>query len=453
MAYKNLKHYRHTVHIYLDAIWRQGVHTNKARTAMYKWLSVQMNLPFEKTHVRMFNREQCRQAIKILRPKYMQLYGRDIYWENKKKGKCIMKIKTELLQEMVAKAIKGAGNNQMLPITSYMGILLQDKILTLMTTDGSNQLRIKNEIELDPMEGPTEQQKFYTIVNADTFSKLVGKTTKEFIELTNRENYLEVSGNGTYKLEIAVNEDGEIVKFPDYNFSATVEGKKISIEDLTNALITSKASVAKTMEVPCLTGVYLADDIISTDRQMVCTISNKLVDEPVLISSELAELIQLLTGETVELYKEDNKLLFTTDKVVIYGKELEGKDIYPVQPIIDLVKLEYNNTIKVNKQDLLNVLDRMSLFVTDYDKNGVFLKFGPQFKITSQKSNAVEDIAYEADSKELTEFECLVDIDMLRAQVESVSTELVELHYGQPKSLKIVDGNCTLVVSLLDKDN
>lgn len=87
MAYKNVMHYRHTVHRYLDAIWGIGSHKGKARSSMYKWLSTQMNLPLEQTHASMFTREQCRQAIKILRPRYIQIYGKDLALDVNKSNK------------------------------------------------------------------------------------------------------------------------------------------------------------------------------------------------------------------------------------------------------------------------------------------------------------------------------------------------------------------------------
>lgn len=86
--YKNLQHYRHTVHRYLDAIWIMGSSKGKARHSMYNILANRMDLPLEETHVKYFNRAQCRQAIKILRPMYIQLYGKDLEWRpNKKKNK------------------------------------------------------------------------------------------------------------------------------------------------------------------------------------------------------------------------------------------------------------------------------------------------------------------------------------------------------------------------------
>lgn len=85
MPYKNVQHYRHTVHRYLDAIWSASSHKKKARRTMYKLLSNKMNLDIDDTHVAKFNREQCKQAIKILRPMYIQLFNKDL--DYKRKGK------------------------------------------------------------------------------------------------------------------------------------------------------------------------------------------------------------------------------------------------------------------------------------------------------------------------------------------------------------------------------
>lgn len=73
-----LKQLKNRVHQYLDAIWMMSNRKGKARTSMYKWLAVQMNIPESKCHVRFFNKKQCEEAIRILRPKYIQLIGHDL---------------------------------------------------------------------------------------------------------------------------------------------------------------------------------------------------------------------------------------------------------------------------------------------------------------------------------------------------------------------------------------
>ena len=359
-----------------------------------------------------------------------------------------MKIKTELLQNIVTKAIQGASNNKMIPLTSLIGIeFKEDNLggkgnLILITTDGSNIFKINQEVE-----GNGE---FYTIVNADTFAKLVSKTTKEFIELENKENYLEVNGNGTYKLEIAINEEGEMVKFPDIKDGGTELA--VNLKDLQEAIKVAKASVAKTMEVPCLTGYYIGKNIITTDRQLVCKFDKELITEPILISSEMAELLLLVEGdEILELLKDNNNLIFYNANYTISGKELEGKDIYPVQPIENLTKLDYTNTIKVDREELLNVLDRMDLFVGDYDNGGIKLVFTKEaLLVKSQKSNAQELIDAECTGEE--EYNCLVNIEMLKSQLEVISTDKVEIQYGQDKSIKLVDGNVIHIISLLEEE-
>lgn len=85
MSYKNLQHYRHTVHRYLDFIWLMSSNKRQARNTMYKLLSIKMNIPIEDTHVSMFNRAQCKQAIAILRPMYIQLKGTDLKYKKRNK--------------------------------------------------------------------------------------------------------------------------------------------------------------------------------------------------------------------------------------------------------------------------------------------------------------------------------------------------------------------------------
>lgn len=81
---KTLKYYKNEVHRYLDGIWIVGSSKRRARSAVYSWLATQMKLTEEEAHVAKFNKKQCQEAIKILRPKYIQLYGKDLEPEMEK---------------------------------------------------------------------------------------------------------------------------------------------------------------------------------------------------------------------------------------------------------------------------------------------------------------------------------------------------------------------------------
>lgn len=364
-----------------------------------------------------------------------------------------MEIKTELLKEIVSKVINGASNNKMLPITSLIGIDYKDSYLILTTTDGSTQFIIKQKLEV-PAE---EDYEFYTVVNAEQFSKLVSKTSKEYIELENTDNSLKFKGNGNYELELALNEDGQLVKFADVPTKGLFDASQmINLKDLQDALITAKASLAKTMELPCLTGYYIGENIITTDRQLVCRLDKKLVEEPILISSQMAELlllVDLAENDVFELNKLGNQLIFTTNKYTIVGKELEGKEIYNeniVKAVTNLTSLEYTGEVQVNKQELLDILDRMNLFVSPYDKNAVNLVFTKDgLQVKSMHSNAIE-VAEIKSEKEVEYYTCTVDIEMLKNQIQSLNLDSATIQYGSQKSIQLKEGNTTLVIALLE---
>ena len=66
---------------------------------------------------------------------------------------------------------------------------------------------------------------------------------------------------------------------------------------------------------------------------------------------------------------------------------------------------------------------------------------------SSGGTNPQELINAKGSSEE--EYDVVVNIEMLKSQVQSVSTDDVEIHYGQDKMIKIVDGDTILVLALL----
>lgn len=82
---KELKRLRKEVHYYLDSLWLFSSNRKTSRTALYKWLSNQMNIDIFATHVRYFSNEQCREALKILKARYKQYYGKNNISKTEKK--------------------------------------------------------------------------------------------------------------------------------------------------------------------------------------------------------------------------------------------------------------------------------------------------------------------------------------------------------------------------------
>lgn len=205
-----------------------------------------------------------------------------------------LKLNTQDLQTMVAKAVKGASLNKMLPLTNLMNIELKDNTLTLTTTDGSNYLQVVK----DKVEGDV----FSVVVPVDTFSKLVQKTTSGNITLTLTENALQFKGNGKYMIELLQDEDGSNIKYPNpfEDFTAVSEDS-IDLVTVKSILESVKPSVATTNEVPTYTNYYVGDTVIGTDTFKIASKDICVFDEPALISQSVMNLLGEFTDENINV--------------------------------------------------------------------------------------------------------------------------------------------------------
>lgn len=64
LANEELRRYRKAAHFWFDKIWKKPTRIT-TRYKAYEWLSNELGLPREKTHIGMFEKDQCEQAIKI----------------------------------------------------------------------------------------------------------------------------------------------------------------------------------------------------------------------------------------------------------------------------------------------------------------------------------------------------------------------------------------------------
>ena len=357
-----------------------------------------------------------------------------------------MTINTSTLQNMVAKAMKGASCNKMIPLTGLVAIELKDHLLTLITTDATNYLYVR--------EGKVEGDDFYVVIQADMFAKLISKLTCEKVSLELKDNILVVTGNGKYSIELPLDEEGELIKYPDPLSGINFVGDDYTINLSTVKLIlnTAKSALADTLEVPCYTGYYVGNKVVATDTYKICGINIKLWDEPTLISPEMMSLLDIFTDEKISVYRSGNTMVFKTENCVVYGTLMDSIEDYQIEAIDGLLEQGFESSCKLTKSALLQLLDRLALFVSPYDKNGVYLTFTRDgLQIESKQANSIEVIPY-AESKNFRDFTCCVDIEMLHSQVKANTGDGITIHYGEDNAIKLTDGNVVQVVALLEDD-
>ena len=359
-------------------------------------------------------------------------------------------VNAQVLKEMVSRAVKGVGNNKLIPLTSLMAIEVKDSTLTLITTDATNYLYI--------IEDKVVADDFYVVIDANTFSKLISKMTCENItlEIKSGMQILEVKGNGNYKIELPLDENGEPIRYPDpyakLSTSCTDAGT-INRTTVQVILETIKPALALTLDNPCYTGYYMGDKVVATDTYKIASMDVKVFDEPHLISSETLDLVAVANTEKINVEVTDKDIVFITPDCIVCGKFMEGLEDFAIDPISDLVDTEFDSFCSIPKNAILQLLDRLSLFVGPYDKNAVYLTFTQNgLQMSSKAANGVEIINYVA-SDNFKDFTCAIDIQMLTQEIKAISNDVIELYYGEDNAIKMTDGNITIIVALLEDDN
>lgn len=356
-----------------------------------------------------------------------------------------MKVVTSRMKEAVNKAIKGAGFNNLIPITSMIGIKLSDGKLRLLTTDMTNTLCII----IDKVSGVDMD----ITVDADKFGKLIAKTTSEDIELIVIDDVLSVKANGTYKIPLISDEEG-LVTFPALS---ETKGKttNVKLTSIMQAYNINKSALAKTLENPALTGYYCGDMVISTDANVITFNDFKMFeqDEPLLISPQLMQLLTLNKQEDIKLIADKTLLTFIADDMIVQGAVMEGIEDFPADDVKAYLDEAFTSSCKVPKDLLLATLDRLALFIEPYDKNGAYFTFGRKgINIHSKKDASTEIINY-VESKNFEPFMCCVDIPMLKEQLQANPDDTVKICYGNENALKIESGKVTQVIALLEDED
>ena len=356
-----------------------------------------------------------------------------------------MKVVSSRMKDAVNKAIKGAGFNNLIPITSMIGIKLSDGKLRLLTTDMTNTLCII----IDKVSG----EDMDITVDADKFGKLIAKTTSEDIDLSVKDDILYVKANGTYKIPLISDEEG-LVTFPALT---ETKGKttNVKLTSIMQAYNINKSALAKTLENPALTGYYCGDMVISTDANVITFNNFKMFeqDEPLLISPQLMQLLTLNKQEDIKLIADKTLLTFIADDMVVQGAVMEGIEDFPANDVKAYLDEAFTSSCKVPKDLLLATLDRLALFIEPYDKNGAYFTFGRKgINIHSKKDASTEVINY-VESKDFEPFVCCVDIPMLKEQLQANPDDTVKICYGNENALKIESGKVTQVIALLEDED
>ena len=178
----------------------------------------------------------------------------------------------------------------------------------------------------------------------------------------------------------------------------------------------------------------------------------KTLEKPILIPETLMELLSTVSSDTINVAGTDKGIWFTTTHEIIYTPATMSADEFPVTKINELINREFTSSCKVSRTKMLSIIDRLALFVNAYDKKGIYMSFDKEsITFSSKKSSGTESVKFEESNNALESFFCCINVEMLKSQLETFSSESIMLYYGSELAIKLTDKNITEIIALIDE--
>lgn len=368
-------------------------------------------------------------------------------------------INTEKIQALVTDVAKGVGNNKIMPITSMIGVKFNDGVLYLTSFNGTTLFRVSSDI------GKTNKKEYGEVtVNADMFIGLISKLSDcSEIDFETDNGIFVVAGYkgekevGQYKLELILDDKGDVLKYVDMEekIKLTDGGSEYDLSvGLVEEIITScKQALATDVGESCYTNYLVSNKIISTDRTRAVFVDEDIAgDKPhFLLNRKFVDLLALMQEE-VKLIVSDNGMYATDNHGTEVFTSFNGNvGDFNEKAMDAMLKMKFPSMCMINKAELLNTLNRMSLFCNKYDNNGIDITFGEEsLSISSLKNSAVDEIEYK-EFKDVEQGEICIDVTLLLPHIKAYTSDTIELHFGNPKCIKLVDGYVTQIIALVNK--
>jgi DNA polymerase-3 subunit beta len=262
------------------------------------------------------------------------------------------------LVDVLSRAGRAVGARVAQPI--LQGLLIEIAGKTMRVTGTDNEVTIRTELEVEVIAEGT------TVVPARLATEAVRKLPPGAVVLQAEEGEIEIAGGGpTFRFREFSAEEYPKLAEPDLTGAIEVAGDGF-VAAISQVSVAASSDDAR----PILTGVYFETE---DDRlRMVATDSYRLAvkDLPAIevgVSGlvpvrALREIGRTVGGEKLKVAVGDREAIFASERGTLTARLIEGT--FPNYR--QLIPEGYPNRVKVNREALLEAIDRASLVAEDH---------------------------------------------------------------------------------------
>lgn len=353
-------------------------------------------------------------------------------------------LKSEELKDICSKILTAVDSNGLSEITETLELILIDKVLYLNVTNREYFVKIKLLTNVDG--------DFHATVHAELFLKLISKITTELVTLEIEDNSLLISGNGKYKLPM-VYEGSELLVLPKIEIINETNNFTIPGSILNSIYIYNSKQFAMGNIVNPIQSLYYVDEQGAITFTTGATVNKFSISTPIklLFNSKLVKLFKLFKKEDIQFKIGQDQISseIIQTKVQFISSSIELTSILPmndsevqkvpVQAIRERAFKNYDNTVVINREELLQTINRLSIFSyssTSVDRTfGIFEFSNDEVIIKDINKVNSEKVKY-SNSINLTDnYICVLDFNDIKLVLETTSDEFINLGFGDHQAI------------------
>ena len=364
-----------------------------------------------------------------------------------------MIIRCEELQKVCSKILFAVDPNSLSMITETLAIYTEKNFLYLAVTNREYYVKIKLDIQ--------EEVEFNATVSADLFLKLISKMTTETVTFDIEDNYLVITGNGTYKLPM-IYEGDTLLSLPEITINNITSEFDVETSVLSNIVNYNSRELSKKYVIanPVQSMYYIDNKGCITFTSGACVNKFSLPTSiKLLLTDKIVKLFKLFNGETVKfIYGQDTlangivqakiKLYTDTEELTaIINSDDNLVNTVPADAIRNRAFNTYDYSVVVNKKVLLDAIDRILLFVGNaLAPYGKFEFSNNKLTLSSDIGDNKEIIHYENELENLSEYNAIFDLTDLKLVVGGFKSDYVTINFGNQQAVVLIDKNIYNVI-------
>ena len=360
-------------------------------------------------------------------------------------------LKSEELKKVCSSVLQGVDVSGLYDITEIIQIKIENNNLIFSVTNGEYYLKYTLNVDSSEVINAS--------VNAKTFLKLVSKVTSETISMEVKDNNLIIEANGTYKLPIVYKND-VMLEVEEIDISNVTSTFQINSDILKSIWCYNTSEISKGVMTSPVQKLYYVDEKGCITFTTGACVNYFSLPTPVklLFNKRLVNLLRLFEEEVVnfELGQDSingtvlTKVRFKTDSLTITSLLNSDPTLLssvPAEAIRDRAEDDYKYVAVINRQGLINSLDRLSLFV---DQN-----FNPFVKLNCEQSNIsvsdlngnnVEILNCEGGSSIADKYEMLLGLNDLKNTLSIYSDDYISFNFGNHQAVVISKNNIKTII-------